>query len=172
MAVQCSYSFTDRSVGRHRQPADGRIAKKVRDSLDAGLNPPRSPWRPQRDPRSHRAQSPQADGRQRLSQHRRALRPQAVASDCVRPRWSQSIAEPLAAARRGAQIGQDGPGLPTRQLGRLRLDRARRRHRHHRRSLKLKVDGAPVCVEHGLVHRLRQGRVREDRADQVGHGGF
>src|SRR6266566_2152586 len=34
----------------------------------------------------------------------------------------------------------------------------------------LEVDGPPVGVKHGLVHRLRQGRVREDRSDQLGLG--
>ena len=36
----------------------------------------------------------------------------------------------------------------------------------------LEVDGPPIGVEHGLVHRLRQGRVRENRADQLGLGRF
>src|SRR5438105_9856902 len=34
----------------------------------------------------------------------------------------------------------------------------------------LEVDCAPVSVKHGLVHRLRQSRVRKDRMDQLGLG--
>src|SRR6266550_4167542 len=54
---------------------------------------------------------------------------QIVASD-----WYRAIFRP--ATRRNARIRHDGPGLPARHLGRRRLDRARRRHRHHRRSAK------------------------------------
>src|SRR6266404_6641001 len=36
----------------------------------------------------------------------------------------------------------------------------------------LEVDGPPVSVKHGLVHRLRQGWVRENGADQLRLGGF
>src|SRR5438552_15311257 len=36
----------------------------------------------------------------------------------------------------------------------------------------LEVDGSAVGVKHALVHRLRKGRVREDRVDQLGLGGL
>src|SRR5262249_30925013 len=36
----------------------------------------------------------------------------------------------------------------------------------------VEVDGAAVSVKHGLVHRLRQGRMREDRANEFGLGGL
>src|SRR6516165_11160082 len=39
-------------------------------------------------------------------------------------------------------------------------DTARKTHR-------LEVYGPPECVKHGLVHRLREGRVRKYRADQL-----
>src|SRR6516164_2019519 len=36
-----------------------------------------------------------------------------------------------------------------------------------RKTHRLEVDGPPECVKHGLVHRLREGRVRKYRADQL-----
>jgi hypothetical protein len=44
------------------------------------------------------------------------------------------------------------------------------RHATFSRGITSEVDGAAISVKHGLVHRLGDRRVREDRADQLALG--
>src|SRR6516165_1065677 len=55
-------------------------------------------------------------------------------------------------------------------VGLLGMTQRPRRYNPTRITHRLEVDGPPISVKHALVHHLRQGRVREDGADQLGLG--